>query len=105
MRQWLVNPKLLCRKHLLGEHVECHMFVGTILKSKSLNGYFQNGLLEVHSLKKRHLQLAQEMIVRGYKHKSKLPYFRSWQEGYVSRKDNLIELSKRCVDCRRKIRR
>ena len=22
MRMWMVNPKIMCRKHLLGEHVE-----------------------------------------------------------------------------------
>ena len=32
MRMWMIDPKLLCRKHLLGEHLEIHMFVGTINK-------------------------------------------------------------------------
>lgn len=99
MRQWLVNPKLLCRKHLLGEHVESHMFVGTILKKKSLDGYFRNRLLEVHNLKRRHQELVQEMTARGYNHKSKLPYFRSWKEGYVDRKGNIKELTRRCKEC------
>ena len=30
MRDWKVNPKLLCRQHLLGNHLEVHMFVGTL---------------------------------------------------------------------------
>jgi len=28
MRMWMLNPKALCRKHLMGEHVEIHMLVG-----------------------------------------------------------------------------
>ena len=26
MRMWMVNPRIMCRQHLLGEHVEIHMF-------------------------------------------------------------------------------
>ena len=25
MRMWMVNPKMMCNKHLLGEHVELHL--------------------------------------------------------------------------------
>jgi hypothetical protein len=31
---WMVDPRLVCSKHLLGEHVELHMFVGCLLKRK-----------------------------------------------------------------------
>lgn len=65
MRMWMVNPEMLCRKHLLGEHLECHMFVGTILAGKSLKGYVDNGLVEVDSLVQRHNDLAVEMSKRG----------------------------------------
>ena len=47
MRMWMIDPKMLCKKHLLGEHVELHMFVGTINKNKKLDGYKKNGLVEV----------------------------------------------------------
>ena len=46
MRLWLVNPKLMCNKHILGEHLETHMFVGCINKKKNLKGYFDKGLLD-----------------------------------------------------------
>ncbi len=46
MRMWNVLPEYLCRKHLLGEHVEMHMFVGTIKRGVSLNGYIKNKLVE-----------------------------------------------------------
>ncbi len=50
MRQWLCDPKILCNKHLLGEHVEHHMFVGTLKAKKNVDGYVRNNLLEISSL-------------------------------------------------------
>ena len=95
MRLWLVDPKLLCRKHLLGEHVECHMFVGALNKGKSVKGFLRNGLFHGPALKNRHEELAAEIERRGYNHKSPLadlnidPYD---FVGYVNAKYNLIEL-------------
>lgn len=63
----MVDPAVLCRKHLLGEHVECHMFVGAILKGISLAGYKAKGLIEIHNLKLRHEALSREMLKRGYR--------------------------------------
>ena len=75
MRMWMVDPSLLCRKHLLGEHVECHMFVGTINKNISIKGYIEKGLCEPDKLEFRHNQLSEEMIKRGYNHLSELPKY------------------------------
>lgn len=101
MRMWNVNPKRMCDQHLLGEHVECHMFVATLNQGKSVRGYLDNGLLEVHNLKKRHEELSEEMERRGMKHQSKLPFFKIIKLGKVSPRKNLIELKKRCKNCRR----
>ena len=100
MRIWNVNPKMLCRKHLLGEHLECHMFAGSILLGKSLNGYIQHGLVEVHNIKNRHEELANEMGRRGYNHESPLPEFSSYIAGSVNTVENVEELKRRCPDCR-----
>jgi hypothetical protein len=99
MRMWMVNPEMLCRKHLLGEHLECHMFVGTILAGKSLKGYVDNGLVEVDSLVQRHNDLAVEMSKRGYKHFSTLQKFDSSSLGRVDIAKNLEELKRRCTEC------
>jgi hypothetical protein len=98
MRMWMVNPKFLCRKHLLGEHVECHMFAGTIIKGRCVNGYLKKGLLEMHNLNKRHDILAEEMQSRGYVHKSPLIQIDK-EGGCVDVVANKEELSKRCVEC------
>jgi len=102
MRMWMVDPKKLCRKHLLGEHVECHMFVGTILKEISLLGYKEKGLVEVHNLKERHNRLSEEMLLRGYKHNSLLPEFKSFNYGSINSDENLKILRERCEECKRR---
>ena len=101
---WMVDTKLLCRKHLLGEHLECHMFVGTINKNISIKGYIENGLGEPDKLEIRHNQLAEEMIKRGYNRKSELHmYFECEQSGHVDIPGNITELARRCPDCRKLI--
>lgn len=106
MRQWLVDPKILCTKHLLGEHVEHHMFVGAILKKKTLDGFLSSNLLEPTSLVKRHLILVEELLNRGFKHKSDLQFF---DINYFSEENKLIkidvekslkDLIGRCKNCR-----
>lgn len=105
MRMWMVNPKFLCDKHLLGEHVELHMLVGCINKNKNLNGYMREGLVALHSIKSRHLELVEEMKSRGFTHVSVLDKF--WLQptfmGLVNSELNLEVLKKRCKLCKMRI--
>lgn len=113
MRMWMVDPQILCRKHLLGEHVECHMFVGTILRGKNLVGYVDNNLLELKSLRKRHKALRKEMLRRGYNHQSKLKPYEHLLSSYpkkvrsslVNVDSSLKDLLSRCPICRKRFRR
>ena len=73
MRQWLCDPSIMCTKHLLGEHVEHHMFIGTINKGTSIQGYLDKNLLEIPTLLARHEELVNEMVRRGMNHNSPLP--------------------------------
>jgi len=105
---WLVDPKLLCRQHLLGEHLEIHMFVGILrCRSISIKGYLDGGLLQMDKLFDRHEELAIEMKRRGYNHKSPLDkkevenLIRLWSSnGFVNVEENLKELRKRCLECK-----
>lgn len=99
----MVDPKILCRNHLLGEHHETHMFVGTINKGINITGYIDGKLLEVHSLRSRHDSLVLEMKCRGYNHNSPLAEFDSFESGSICVEDNLIELQSRCEECKRRI--
>ena len=62
----MVDPRLLCRKHLLGEHVELHMLAGSLRRGISLQGFFENKLIEIHNVARRHEQLVREMKRRGF---------------------------------------
>jgi cytosine/adenosine deaminase-related metal-dependent hydrolase len=99
---WMVDPSLLCRKHLLGEHVECHMFRGSLLKGKSVRGFLETGLLDSRKLARRHDQLAKEMLRRGYRHASPLPrdFDPKAAPGSVDVVEALRELASRCDECR-----
>ena len=105
MRMWGVPPQSLCRKHLLGEHVELHMFVGAINKNKSLSGFIEKNLVDILQIASRHTILVDEMARRGYNHQSELPEFEYEPEekGTVDVEANLNELSRRCPDCAHRI--
>lgn len=103
MRMWGVDPGVMCKRHLLGEHVEMHMFVGTILKGVLLEGtrYVSGGLVEVHNIKCRHDELVVEFCRRGYPsgldHRSPIDYRGPWVvAGRIDISANLKELSNRC---------
>ncbi len=100
MRMWMVNPRLMCRKHLLGEHVELHMFVAGIRRGLKLQGYLDKQLLEPHNIVSRHEQIVRELARRGYRHRSPLPPFRAARAGKIHRLANLAELARRCPGCR-----
>lgn len=100
MRMWMVAPEIMCRKHLLGEHVEIHMIVGALRKHKNLTGYFKPVvLIELESLQLRHNQLVKEMERRGYNHKSPLPDYVYTRSDKVDVNRSLLDLLNRCSQC------
>ncbi|MHA2353488.1 MAG: pyrimidine dimer DNA glycosylase/endonuclease V [Candidatus Thorarchaeota archaeon] len=112
MRMWMVDTKTMCRKHLLGEHVETHMILGTLKSGIRLDGYVRNNLLELKSLKKRHDEIAAEMVRRGYNHQSPLDWMDEEADSVNqtddvknSKVDKLLalgDLHSRCSECREK---
>ena len=100
MRMWMVDPRRMCSWHLLGEHVELHMLVGTLRRKRSVAGFVANGLIEVHSVRARHAALVREMRRRGFRHQSPLPSFMATRLGRVVRKKSLADLLARCERCR-----
>ncbi len=95
----MVPPRKMCRKHLLGEHVEIHMAVATLRLGKSVAGFLEKGLLELHSLRQRHDELVVEMRRRGYRHLSPLGPVPHRKGGKIDRHANQQELTRRCPDC------
>jgi hypothetical protein len=75
MRIWDVDPALLCRSHLLGEHRELHGLWNILVHDK--RGYSQHPetkrwVGKQSALFRRHEQLVAEMLKRGYTHASPL---------------------------------
>lgn len=101
MRMWNVPVELMCDKHLRGEHVECHMFVGSIEKGRSVEGFIADGLFDVRQLRDRHDDIAAEMVARGGNHKSPLPVFTAFkqEQSFIDIDANIMELARRCPDC------
>lgn len=105
MRMWKVPAQLLCRQHLLGEHLEMHMFNGTINRGNKIDGYVKNGLVEPHNIKRRHDQLVREMKKRGYNHNSPMKFIHRKKQGHIDVGENIIELRRRCKNCKKRIER
>ena len=101
----MINPKIMCRQHLLGEHVELHMFIGSIIRGYNLDGYVKNNCLEYKAMFTRHEALVKEMKRRGYNHKSPLlnPIRFTYPDyilnSKVDIKQSLKELLRRCDEC------
>jgi hypothetical protein len=73
MRVWDIEPDILCRNHLLGEHNEIHA-LWTIL-TQNRKGYVHHPetlrwVGKLAALYQRHEAIVAEMIRRGYKHAS-----------------------------------
>jgi len=103
----MVNPGFMCNRHLLGEHLECHMFVGHLKRKRRITNYIRLNLLEPTNLRERHDKLALEMENRGFMHKSPLPeydisYLPERHRIYtVNVEESITELSRRCSNCRK----
>ncbi len=75
MRIWDIEPKKLCRQHLLGEHRELHAIWSVLTNNKSGYSRHPETLRWVGKRKAlylRHEKLIREMSARGYSHNSPL---------------------------------
>jgi len=67
----MIDPRLLCRKHLLGEHGEIHKHRHNFVKQHSISKRVSPVVqIEPSSMQKRHDELAEEMLRRGFNHQS-----------------------------------
>ncbi len=99
MRQWAVAPVVLCDRHLLGEHLEAHMFATAVQRGTSLLGYISNNLVAVHTLRERHDALVDEMRRRGINHYTPFPDVALYRTQPPDAQASLADLLKRCPLC------
>lgn len=103
-RQWNVHPNNLCRQHLLGEHCEIHKSLGGIRHGRSIAGWLERGQIDPITYAARHAQLVMEMYKRGYNHQSELDTSDVVLPiGDIDVEYNLMDLSERCEECKRRI--
>ena len=105
MRMWMVDPKLLCRKHLLGEHGEIHKHRHNFVKRHNMTG--RAGQIDPKAMGSRHDELVAEMQRRGYNHAS--PYTQpdiSYLPDMpaIDIEANLLDLTNRCDACKVRIK-
>jgi len=75
MRIWDLEPQILCRQHLLGEHRELHAIWSVLVNGKagySLHPETLRWRGKLKALYNRHEELVKEMQRRGYNHNSPL---------------------------------
>jgi hypothetical protein len=76
MRIWDLEPKRLCRQHLLGEHRELHAL--WVILTRGKQGFSRHPETarwrgKLAALYRRHEALVAEMANRGYRHATPLP--------------------------------
>jgi len=107
MRIWDVDPKILCRQHLLGEHRELHAL--WVILTQNKKGYLSHPetkrwVGKLHALYSRHENLVNEMTRRGYEHDSlldkKLATGAKTQDDYLATNIEQMEMLKlKNCDC------
>lgn len=103
----MLDPKLLCDKHLLGEHGEIHKHRHNFVKQHSIKGRIYPVVqIEPAAMKARHDELAVEMLHRGMNHNSRyempdISYLPPEQRyAKVNTEQSYIDLASRCPACR-----
>lgn len=106
-RMWGVDPRLLCRNHLLGEHREMHQEVGTLRNHPHgraiVEGHAERGQVDTRKLQERHDELVEEMERRGFEHDSPLAYEDELALGTIDVAANREDLAERCDACRERM--
>ena len=111
MRMWMIHPKMMCNKHLIGEHGEMHKFLPSFRKGYRVDGRFNPVVqIQFQGYQERHDALAKEMLDRDMNHKSPLkdvPNFKETYPQYYNKTvdiwESIADLKLRCKDCEEKM--
>ncbi len=101
MRVWDIPVSKLCNKHLLGEHGEIHAIWNILIKnSQGYGNHPETRRWEgkLKALYNRHEENVQEMMRRGFKHKSSLDSSlaggRECQDEFVNTREEQLKILK-----------
>ena len=102
---WMVHPRFLCRKHLLGEHNEIHKHRHVFVKHWNVTNRILGNQIEPSAMKQRHDAIVEEMLRRGYNHTSPyeqpdISYLPVYEQTYkVNVQSSHEDLQSRCPEC------
>jgi hypothetical protein len=108
---WGIDPSLLCKQHLLGEHGEIHKHRHNFVKKHKITKRISPVVqIEPENMQIRHDELVLEMLKRGYNHKS--PYeqpdisYLKPEERYANIDINIsiADLICRCPECTKNLK-
>lgn len=102
MRMWMIDPRLMCDRHLLVEHRGLHTLRHSFVQRHKTSNLILSGYVDHTKLKERHDILALEILSRGLKHDSKfdMPKIAYVKEvPCVCIEKNLRDLSSLCAEC------
>jgi len=100
-RMWMANTEWMCNTHLGEEHTSIHTFLRLLKDKKRIQGFIDQGFVEIHHLRSRHDELVEEMIRRGMEHNTPMPwYFGERRAGYISEEKSAQDLVMECNECR-----
>lgn len=107
---WGINPKLLCDKHLIGEHGEIHKHRHNFVKKHSIAKRISPVVqIEPQNMETRHNQLVIEMLARGFNHNSpyELPDLSylpiNERNAKIDVQNSISDLSNRCPECHKRL--
>lgn len=106
---WMVDPRLLCQRHLLLEHCHIHLFVSSVRKGHNIRRYLLKSLIDPSSIYRRHEELEDEIISRGGKLDSPLSevecyaYSKWYGSVTINIGRSMSDLSCTCLDCQSRI--
>jgi len=109
MRMWMVDPSRMCMRHIAGEHGELHKHLRSFEKRHSISGRVKPGSVQIEPLemKRRHDLLAK--FLRNHSSPYEMPDLsylpKEEREARVDVGLSERELAKRCVECRRLLKR
>lgn len=107
MRMWMIDPSLMCDKHLLGEHGEIHKFRPSFVKDVRITGrVYPVVQIEPASMKARHDELTAEMERRfgksydsPYEQPDLSAYSPEQVNARVDLNHNKLDMASRCPAC------
>ena len=101
----MVDPRIMCQQHLLGEHFETHVIATNIGRGRGIAGFIRNNAIEPHSVQVRHDELVAEMERRGMRHHSPLDFSTDiYPDFRIDREASLKLLLGRCPLCASRVR-